>query len=828
VPSEEELRDWTRALDGVRERHGQEGVARVLRRLRGAAGAVSCDTPYRNTIDVDDQPPYPGDLSIERRIKSIVRWNAMAMVVRANRESPGIGGHISTYASAATLFEVGFHHFWRAPTEDHPGDLVYFQGHASPGVYARAYLEGRLGADDLRRFRRELSGGLPSYPHPRLMPRFWRFPTVSMGLSPLMAVYQARFRRYLERRGLADPSDSRVWCLIGDGECDEPEATAALPLAAREKLSNLVFVVNCNLQRLDGPVRGNGKIIQELEGVFAGAGWNVVKVVWGSDWDPLLEKDGDGRLLARMEEACDGDYQKYWVAPGSYAREHFFGEMEDLVAHLSDDQIRRLRRGGHDPQKVHAAYRAAVDHEDGPTVVLAKTVKGYGLGEAGEGRNVTHQQKKLNEDELLEFRSRFGIPIGDDELEDAPFYRPPGDSPEMEYLRDRRKELKGFVPVRAPRPPRVDPPGRGAFDEFREGSGDRDVATTMAYVRMLRTLMRDGDLGKHVVPIIPDEARTFGMDALFHQFGIHAAGGQRYDPVDEESLLYYRESEDGQILEEGITEAGSMASFIAAGTSSDVYGVPAIPFYTFYSMFGFQRVGDLVWAAGDACARGFLCGATSGRTTLAGEGLQHQDGQSLLFAEAYPHVRAYDPAYAYELAVIVEDGLARMGDEEAAIWYVALYNETYRMPPMPEGAEEGIRKGLHRVHEGDGARVQLLGSGPILREARKARDILRDEHGVEADVWSATSYQQLRRDALADPDGCHLARCLEEMDGPIVAATDHVRLVPEQIARFVGRPFVALGTDGFGRSDARGPLRDHFGVDAKHIANAALEAERNG
>jgi pyruvate dehydrogenase E1 component len=801
-------------------------------------------TDYVNTIPVDEQPEYPGDLDVENRIKSLVRWNAMAMVVRANRETPGLGGHISSYASAATLFEVGFQHFWRARGDEHPGDLVYLQGHASPGVYARAFLEGRLDEQRLTNFRRELAsgGGLSSYPHPQLMPEFWQFPTVSMGLAPIQAIYQAHFLRHLEHRGVVEASDRRVWCVLGDGECDEPESVGALALAAREGLDNLVFVVDCNLQRLDGPVRGNGKVIQELEGVFRGAGWDVVKVVWGGDWDPILAADESGALVKRMNEACDGDYQKYWVAPGSYAREHFFDspELASLVEHLSDDQIRKLRRGGHDPEKVYAAYRHAVANEDGPTVVLAKTVKGYGLGEAGEGRNVTHQQKKLNEEELHEFRSRFGIPLDERATDEAPFFRPAEDSREMVYLRERREALGGWLPAREEEAPALDVPAPGDLEDFLEGSGDRDVATTMALVRLLRRLLEDEAIGERIVPIVPDEARTFGMDALFHQFGIYSGVGQRYEPVDRESLLYYREARDGRILEEGITEAGSMASFIAAGTAHANLGWPAIPFFLFYSMFGFQRIGDLVWAAGDIRAKGFLCGATAGRTTLSGEGLQHQDGHSHVIAEAHPNVRAYDPAYAYEVAVIVRDGLHRLyAGGETALYYLTLYNETYPMPAMPDGAEEGILRGMHRVapaENGSGRkRVRLLGSGPLLREALEARELLA-ERGVASEVWSVTSYQQLRRDALlaerearlhpeaAGQPETHLARCLGEDDAPVVAVSDYLRLASGRIARFVPARFVPLGTDGFGRSEARGPLRRYFEVDAAHIAYAALAA----
>jgi pyruvate dehydrogenase E1 component len=848
--ADSEIEEWLDALEDVLRRHGPDEAARLVRLLaaqaqkKARAAAPPLPTPYVNTIPLAEQPPYPGDWLLERQIKSIVRWNAMAMVVRANRESPGIGGHISTYASCATLFEVAFNHFLRARDEEGRGDTVFYQGHAVPGVYARAFLEGRLRPEQLENFRRECPprNGLSSYPHPWLMPDFWEYPSVSMGLAPIIAVYQARFQRYLQARGLKDTSGNRVWCFIGDGECDEPESLGGISLAARDRLDNLIFVVNCNLQRLDGPVRGNGKIIQELEALFRGAGWNVIKVIWGSDWDPLLEKDDDGLLVQRMNEATDGDYQKYSVEEGSYFRRHFFGRDERLlamVAHLSDDQVRRLARGGHDARKVYAAYAAAVAHREGPTVILAKTIKGYGLGEAGEGRNVTHQQKKLNDEELREFRSRFGVPVPDDRIHEAPFYRPEETSREVVYVRQRRDALGGFVPARRVSAAPLEVPGPHFFAEFLEGSGDRELATTMAFVRLLGRLLGQEKIGPRVVPIIPDEARTFGMDALFRRYGIYSPAGQLYEPVDQASLLYYREAKDGQILEEGITEAGAMASFIAAGTAYAQHALPMIPFYTFYSMFGFQRVGDLIWAAADARAKGFLLGCTAGRTTLAGEGLQHQDGHSHVAAAAVPNLLAYDPAYAYEVAVIVSEGLRRMFvEQEVLLYYVTLYNEVYAMPPMPDGAREGILRGMYRLRSGglEGrARVQILGSGPLLREALRAQDLLAERHQVASDVWSVTSYKELRRDALATERWnmrhpslparrSYLETVLEGVAGPFVAVSDYIRLVPEEIARFLPGPLAVLGTDGFGRSDARAELRRHFEVDAEHIAYAALYA----
>jgi pyruvate dehydrogenase E1 component len=774
------------------------------------------------------------------------------MVVRANRLEHNIGGHISTYASQATLFEVGFNHFFRAKSEEFEGDLVFFQGHAAPGIYARAFLEGRPSVQQLENFRRELhaSGGLSSYPHPWLMPEFWQFPTVSMGLSPIMAIYQARFNRYLEDRGLKPKSDAKVWAFLGDGETDEPEALGAITLASREQLDNLIFVVNCNLQRLDGPVRGNGKIIQELEAIFRGAGWNVIKVVWGSDWDPLLEHDTEGVLVQRMNSVVDGESQKYVVEPGSYTRQHFFGtdpRLLKLVEHLSDDQIRRLRLGGHDPRKVYAAYKAAVEHTGSTTVVLARTIKGYGLGEAGEGRNITHQQKKLNEEGLREFRSRFGIPIRDEDVADAPFCRPPENSPEMQYLRARRQELGDFLPKRAVLAAPVRADLAELFREFEAGSEGREVSTTMAFVSMLRKLMRDPEIGKLVVPIVPDEPRTFGMESLFRQVGIYAHGGQKYEPVDVHTLLYYKEAKDGQILEEGITEAGSVCSFAAAGTAYSTHGINTIPFFIFYSMFGLQRIGDLVWAAADMSARGFLLGGTSGRITLAGEGLQHQDGNSHILALPVPNLRAYDPAYAYEIAAILQDGIRRMyHDQERIFYYVTVMNEPIVMPPMPAGAEvrEGILRGLYRLRPAAGKksklRAQLLGSGAILPEALKAQEILEEKFGVAADVWSAASYKELYRDAVdaerqnllhagAKPRVPYVSSALAGAQGPIVAASDYLKALPLTVAKWMPRHPLCLGTDGFGRSHSRAALRRFFEVDAAAIALAALaELHRDG
>ena len=847
-PEAVENREWVDSLDAVYRTQGAGRVTDLLRlllvasRQYGVRAPYAANTPYLNTIPRSQQPPYPGSREIERRIKSIIRWNAMAMVVRANREEHGIGGHISTYASAATLHEVGFNHFFRG--KDHPcgGDLVFFQGHAAPGIYARAFLEGRLTEEDLKRFRRELDprGGLSSYPHPHLMPDFWEFPTVSMGLASIQAIYQARFNQYLQDRGLKPKTDQKVWAFLGDGETDEPESLGAITLASREHLDNLIFVVNCNLQRLDGPVRGNGKIIQELEAAFRGAGWNVIKVILGGDWDPLLQADREGLLARRLEETVDGQSQKYTVSDGAYIREHFFGadpRLLDLAKNLSDEQLRRMRKGGHDPEKVYAAYKAAFDHSGSPTVVLALTIKGYGLGEAGEGKNITHQQKKLNEQELKEFRSRFGIPIGDDVVAEAPFYRPPEDGEEMRYLVERRRALGGFVPERRVTATALPPLPASVFQEFSEGTGEREVATTMAFVHLLSKLLKDPAYGRYVVPIVPDEARTFGMESLFRQVGIYAHKGQLYDPVDRESLLYYKEATDGAILEEGITEAGAMSSFIAAATAYATHGIPTIPFFIFYSMFGFQRIGDLIWAAGDMHARGFLLGGTAGRTTLAGEGLQHQDGQSHLLAYPLPNLKAYDPAFAYEMAVIVRDGLERMMvRREDVFYYITLMNEFYVQPPMPEGVEAGILRGLYRYRPSGalkkGPRAHLLGSGTILNEALKAQALL-EEYGVAADVWSATSYKELHRDAAEaeretlrnpgkPPRAPYVAEVLAGETGVFVAASDYLKALPMSVGRYFPGPFAALGTDGFGRSDGRPALRAFFEVDAASIAFAAV------
>ncbi len=843
----QETAEWLEALDDLADNAGRERARYVLERvweraqLRRAAPAPPLTTPYVNTIPREEEVPYPGDRVLERRIKSLIRWNALAMVVRANKYDPGIGGHISTYASLATLLEVGFQHFFHASYGDQPGDFVYFQGHASPGVYARAYLEGRLNEQHLENFRHELREhpGLSSYPHPWLMPNFWQFPTVSMGLGPINAIYQARFLRYLENRGLLPPSPRKVWAFLGDGEMDEPESVGALRIAAFERLDNLIFVINCNLQRLDGPVRGNGKVIQELEGLFRGAGWNVIKVIWGENWDPLLERDRSGLLVRRMEECLDGDYQTYVARGGAYIREHFFGkypELLELVKDLSDEELWKLRRGGHDPQKVYNAYLRAVRHTGSPTVILAKTVKGYGLGEAGEGRNITHQQKKLNEEEMEEFCRRFEVPIPKEKIYVASFYRPPEDSPEIRYLRERRQALGGYMPERkAPRIELTAPP-LDYFAEMLNGSGNREVSTTMAFVRLLTLMLRHPELGRYVVPIIPDEARTFGMEALFRQIGIYASRGQLYRPVDLEMFLYYKESRDGQILQEGITEAGAMGSFTAAGTAWSTLGLPIIPFYIYYSMFGYQRVGDLMWAFADARGKGFLLGATAGRTTLSGEGLQHQDGHSPLLMSVIPTCAVYDPAYAYEIAVIVREGLRRMyQNNEDLFYYLTLYNENYVQPPMPEGVEEGILRGIYRYRAADNgpAQVQLFGSGPILNEALRAQQILAERYGVAAQVWSVTSYNQLRREALAverwnrlhpaePPRQPYIARLMEAERGPIIAATDYMKAVPDQVAPWLGGRLVSLGTDGFGRSDNRAHLRRFFEVSAEAIAAAAL------
>jgi pyruvate dehydrogenase E1 component len=849
-----EQREWRESLDYVIQQGDRGRVQRLLASLRhqarmaGVALPFTAVTAYVNSIRAEEETPIPGSQEIERRIKSLVRWNAMAMVVRANRLSEGIGGHISTFASAATLYEVGFNHFFKGK-KDNEGDIIYFQGHASPGIYARAFLEGRIGVEQLHNFRRELAegGGLSSYPHPWLMPDFWEFPTVSMGLGPIMSIYQARFQRYLEDRGLKKPSKQKVWAFLGDGETDEPEALGAISLAAREKLENLIFVINCNLQRLDGPVRGNGQIIQELEAVFRGAGWNVIKVIWGSDWDPLLAKDHDGLLAKRMGEVVDGQYQKYAVESGAYLREHFFGtdpRLLDMVKHLSDDQLKRLRLGGHDPVKVYNAYKAAVEHTGQPTVILARTIKGYGLGEAGEGKNITHQQKKMNESDLRSFRTRFGIPVSDEEIADAPFYRPADDSPELEYMREKRKALGGFVPSRTVHIQPVHAPIDPIFDEFYKGTSGRKASTTMVFVRLLSQLLRNKEIGDLIVPIVPDEARTFGMESLFRAVGIYSHVGQKYEPVDMDTLLYYKEATDGQILEEGITEAGSLSSFIAAGTAYATYGVNTIPFFIFYSMFGFQRVADLIWAGADSRMRGFLLGATAGRTTLAGEGLQHQDGQSHVYSLATPNCVSYDPAYAYELAVIIQDGIRRMyRDQENIFYYLTVMNEQYEMPAMPDGSREGILKGMYRLSPaGNGKaklKAQLLGSGTILNEVRQAATLL-EKYGVAADVWSVTSYNELYREAHAcdrwnmlNPTAAakvpYVTQCLKDTAGVIVAASDYLKVLPASIDRWMPRRVRSLGTDGFGRSEARKELREFFEVESRYIALATLaELAQNG
>ena len=817
---------------------------KLVARLRESGVYIPAivNTPYVNTISAEDEPAYPGDRDIERRIKSYIRWNAMAMVVNANHAKSGIGGHISTYASCATLYEVGFNHFFRAATDDHPADMIYFQGHASPGIYARAFLEHRIDQEQLHNFRQELAegGGLSSYPHPYLMPEFWQFPTVSMGLGPIMSIYQARFNRYLRARGFVDGEEERMWCFLGDGETDEPESLGSLTLPAREGLDNLIWVVNCNLQRLDGPVRGNGKIIQQLESIFRGAGWNVIKVIWGSDWDPILAADEDGRLVQRLGEAVDGMFQKFSVEPGSYARTTLFGQdpkLLELVNHLSDEQIRRLTRGGHDPRKVYAAYKAAVDNRGAPTVILAKTIKGYGLGEGGEGRNVSHQQKELNEKELREFRSRFQIPIDDEDVINTPFYRPEDASPEQIYLFDRRRELGGFVPERSATAPPLEIPPLEDFKELLKGSAT-EASTTMAFVRLLNMLLRNKTIGSKIVPIIPDEARTFGMDPLFREIGIYSPKGQLYEPVDRSSLLYYRESKTGQILEEGITEAGAMSSLIAAGTAYSTHGFHMLPFFIYYSMFGLQRIGDLVWAAADMRTRGFLLGATAGRTTLNGEGLQHQDGHSHVLAATVPTLMAYDPAFAYEVAVIIQDGMRRMySEDEDIFYYLTLYNETYPMPEMPSGVEEGILKGLYRYRRGEPGKhaAHILGSGPLVHEALRAQQILSEGYDVSADVWSATSYKLLRGDALgverwnllhpaSEPRTSYLEKTLEGETGPFVAVSDYMKVVPDQITRWIPGGLTTLGTDGFGQSDTRARLRRFFEVDAETIAVATLGA----
>ncbi|MBZ5524902.1 MAG: pyruvate dehydrogenase (acetyl-transferring), homodimeric type [Acidobacteriia bacterium] len=846
LPDIEEISEWIEAFDQVVNQDGQARGAQLLdalsRHARDAGVKIPAhlNTPYINTIPPEEDLPYPGDRALERRIESFIRWNAMAMVHRQNKKDAGIGGHISTYSSLATLLEVGFNHFFHASYGDQPGDFVYFQGHASPGVYARAFLEGRISEQQIGNFRHELRGepGLSSYPHPWLMPEFWRFPTVSMGLGPINAIYQARFMRYLENRGLIQPTPRKVWAFVGDGESDEPETMGSITLGSREKLDNLIFVVNCNLQRLDGPVRGNGKIINELEAAYRGAGWNVIKVIWGCDWDDLLARDKSGKLLQRMEECVDGEYQTFKAKDGRFIRDNFFGkypETLELVAHMTDDEVFRLHRGGHDPKKVYNAYKRAVEHQGGPTVILAKTVKGYGLGSA-QARNATHQEKKLSDDALALFVSNFEIPLPEQAAKEGSPYRPADDSPEITYLQERRRQLGGYMPTRDRDFPRIEAPALDQFADSLEGSKGRAVSTTMGYVSMLRGLLKDPKIGKLIVPIVPDEGRTFGMESIIRQVGIYASQGQLYKPHDQDMLLFYREEKNGQILEEGITEAGSMGSFTAAGTAYSNYHVPTIPFYTFYSMFGFQRIGDLVWAFADARGKGFLFGGTAGRTTLAGEGLQHLDGHSIVLSSTVPTCATYDPAYVYEIAVIVQDGIRRMYQEgEDLFYYITAYNEDYAMPSMPEGSQEGIIRGLYRFKPAPGgkATVQLFGSGSILNEAVRAQEILADKYKIKADVWSVTSYNQLRREALAierwnrlhpaEPEKKpYLHAALEGAEGPIVAATDFMKVVPDQIAPWLSGRLVTLGTDGFGRSDNREYLRKHFEVNAESIAASAL------
>ncbi|MDJ0698228.1 MAG: pyruvate dehydrogenase (acetyl-transferring), homodimeric type [Woeseiaceae bacterium] len=843
-----ETSEWLESIDSVLTQHGPDRAHYLLNRMidfarrSGAYLPYSPNTAYLNTISVGRQPEYPGDRTLERRIEAYIRWNAMAMVVAANRESSEYGGHIASYASSATMYEVGFNHFWRAPSAEHGGDLVFIQGHSAPGVYARAYLEGRLNEDQLDRFRREVGGGgLSSYPHPWLMPEFWQFPTVSMGLGPMMAIYQARFMRYMENRQLIAPSDRKVWCFLGDGEMDEPESMGAITMPVREGLDNLVFVVNCNLQRLDGPVRGNGKIIQELEAAFGGAGWNVIKVVWGSRWDPLLAKDRDGLLRQLMEQTVDGEYQVYKARDGAYVREKFFNkhpQTAEMVANMSDKEIWRLNRGGHDHRKMYAAYDAAVNHAGRPTIILAKTVKGFGLGEAGEGQNTAHQAKKMDLDALKEFRDRFNIPISDKEIEDVPYYKPPADSEELDYMLERRRALGGFLPQRRRKSASLETPGIEAFQTQLDGTGEREASTTMAFVRILTALSRDKKIGKHIVPIVPDEARTFGMEGMFRQVGIYASQGQLYEPEDAGELMYYREDKKGQILEEGINEAGAFCSWAAAATSYSNHDVPMIPFYIYYSMFGFQRIGDFIWAGGDLQARGFLVGGTAGRTTLAGEGLQHQDGHSLVAASTIPNCRSYDPTYAYELAVIIQDGLRRMiGEQEDVFYYITCMNENYVHPAMPAGVEDGILRGMYLLQVGSQGKIraQLMGSGTILREVLGAAELLMKDFGIPTDVWSVTSFNELRRDGLEverwnqlhpdeEPRKCYVEQCLADRPGPYIAATDYMKIVPDQIQRWVPGRFISLGTDGYGRSDGRAALRQHFEVDERYIAVTALKA----
>lgn len=847
----QETEEWRDALTSVLEREGEVRAHYLLEELIDLARRSGVYLPYRsttaylNTISAAQEDRSPGDASIEWRVRSLIRWNALAMVVNANRESPELGGHIATFASSATLYDVGFNHFWRAPTEQHGGDLIFFQGHSAPGIYARAFLEGRITEAQIKRFRQEVDGqGLSSYPHPWLMPDFWQFPTVSMGLGPIQAIYQARFMRYLQHREVIPTQDRKVWAFIGDGEMDEPESMGAIGVAGRDQLDNLIFVVNCNLQRLDGPVRGNSKIIQELEGEFRGAGWNVIKLIWGSYWDPLLMRDTKGLLKQRMEEAVDGEYQAFKAKDGAFVRERFFGkypELAAMVANMTDEDIWRLNRGGHDPHKVYAAYAAAVAHNGQPTVILAKTVKGYGMGEAGEGQNTTHQQKKMADESLIAFRDRFRIPLTDEEVIQAPFYHPGDDSPEIQYLKARREALGGYLPARQDQAEPLPIPQLTAFQNQLDGSGDREISTTMAFVRILSTLVRDPGIGGKVVPIVPDESRTFGMEGMFRQLGIYSVKGQLYEPEDVDQLMYYREDQQGQVLQEGITEAGAMSSWIAAATAYANHGTALIPFYIFYSMFGMQRIGDLAWAAGDIQARGFLIGGTAGRTTLAGEGLQHQDGHSLLHASTIPNCIAYDPAYGYELAVIIQDGLQRMFvNKENIYYYITVMNENYLQPALPDEAQAGILKGMYRLRSARRSRkasprVQLLGSGAILGESLAAADLLEEDFDIQADVWSVTSFNELSREGRTtarwntlhpeeEQKTNYVTQCLKEEKGPVIAATDYVANYAEQIRAFVPQHYVALGTDGFGRSGTRVQLREFFEVDRHYIAVAAVKA----
>ena len=844
----QETREWLEALASVLEAEGAERAHFLIEQLidqarrSGAYLPYSPNTAYVNTIHVSQEPRYPGDRSIEKRLEAYIRWNAMAMVVHANKENNGIGGHIASYASAGTLYEVGFNHFWRAPSREHGGDLVYIQGHSSPGIYARSFLEGRFSEAQLSSFRREVErDGLSSYPHPWLMPDYWQFPTVSMGLGPIQSIYQARFMRYLEHRGFLPESDRKVWAFLGDGEMDEPESMGAISLASREKLDNLIFVVNCNLQRLDGPVRGNGKIIQELEANFRGSGWNVIKVLWGSRWDPLFMRDKHDLLRKLMMECVDGEYQNFKSKDGKFVREKFFGkypELLEMVANMSDEEIWNLNRGGHDARKVYAAYKAAVEHPGQPTVILAKTVKGFGMGKAGQGQMGAHQQKKLDEEALKKFRDRFNIPVTNDEIAKVPFCKPPVDSEEIKYLKAHREALGGYLPQRRTKAEPLDVPAVDIFKNLLEGTGDHEISSTMALVRMLSTLVKDKNIGRHVVPIVPDEARTFGMEGLFRQIGIYSSVGQLYEPADADQLMFYKESKSGQILEEGITEEGSMASWIAAATAYSNHGVQMIPFYIYYSMFGFQRVGDLAWAAGDIQARGFLIGGTAGRTTLEGEGLQHEDGHNHILAANIPNCVAYDPTYAYEIAVILQDGMRRMFKQQQNVfYYITAMNENYAHPAMPKGVEQGILKGMYLLRAGGQGklRAQLMGCGTILREVEAAAGMLETEWGVMADVWSATSFTELRREGqeavrwnMYHPDKPprlpYITRQLEKHAGPVIAASDYVKLFPDQIREFVPRRFVVLGTDGFGRSDTRKGLRHFFEVDRRYVVVATLKA----